>query len=90
MEKETPSLDEWRSKAKRHRHREVGFTEDLIIISVVKNLSAMQATRVQSLSRDKPLEKGMAAHSSIFTWRIPRTEEPGGLQSMGSQRVGHG
>ena len=51
----------------------------------VKNLPAMQETRVQSLSREDPLEKGMATHSSILAWRIPWTEEPGGLQSLGSQ-----
>ena len=44
---------------------------------------------VQSLSGEDPLEEGMAAHSSILAWRIPWTEEPGGLQSMGLQRVGH-
>ena len=45
--------------------------------------------RVQSLGREDPVEKGMAAHSSILAWSIPWTEEPGGLQSVGSQRVGH-
>ena len=55
----------------------------------VKNLPAMQETRVQSLGLEDPLEKGMATHSSIFAWRIPWTEENGGLQSMGSLRVGH-
>ena len=49
----------------------------------------MQETRVQSLGWEDPLEKGMATHSSILTWRIPWTEEPGKSQSMGSQRVGH-
>ena len=49
----------------------------------------MQETRVQSLGQEDPLEKGMTAHSSILDWRIPWTEEPGGPQSMGSQRVGH-
>ena len=44
---------------------------------------------VQSLSREDPLEEGMATHSSILAWRIPWTEEPGGQQSMGSQRAGH-
>ena len=53
----------------------------------VKNLPAMQDTRVQSLSWENPLEKEMATHSSILAWRIPWTEEPGRLQSMGSQRV---
>ena len=56
---------------------------------LVKNLPAMQETRVQSLSQEDSLEKGMVTHSSILDWRIPWTEEPGGLQSMGLQRVGH-
>ena len=55
----------------------------------VKNPPAMQETKVQSLGQEEPLEKGMAAHSSILVWRISWTEEPGGLQSMGSQGVGH-
>ena len=49
----------------------------------------MQEAQVQSLSQEDPLEKEMATHSSILAWRIPWAEEPGGLQSMGSQRVGH-
>ena len=56
---------------------------------MVKNLPAMQETRVRSLGWADPLEKGMATHSSILVWRIPWTGEPGGLQSMESQRVGH-
>ena len=56
---------------------------------MVKILSAMQETCVQSLDREDPLEKGMATHSSILAWRIPWTEEPGELESMESQRVGH-
>ena len=48
-----------------------------------------EETRVGLLGREDPLEEGMATHSSILTWRIPWTEEPGGLKSMGSQRVGH-
>ena len=55
----------------------------------VKNLPEMEETRVQSLGREDPLENDVATHSSIFSWRIPWTEEPGGLQSMGLQRVGH-
>ena len=55
----------------------------------VKNLPAMQETHVQSLGREDPLEKEMAAHSSVLAWRIPWTEDLGGLQSLGSQRVGH-
>ena len=56
---------------------------------VVKNLPAMQETLVRSLGWEDPLEKGMATHSNILAWRTIWTEEPGGLQSMGSQRVGH-
>ena len=52
---------------------------------MVKNLSAMQETQVPSLGWEDPLEEGMATHPSILAWRIPWTEEPGGLQSMGSQ-----
>ena len=55
----------------------------------VKNLPAMQETWVQSLGREGPLAEGMATHSSIPAWRIPWTEEPGGLQSIESQRVEH-
>ena len=54
-----------------------------------KESAAMQETCVQSLGGEDPLEKGMATHSSIHAWRIPWIEKPGGLQSMGSQRVGH-
>ena len=53
----------------------------------VKNLPAVWETQVQSLGQEDPLEKGMATHSSTVAWRIPWTEEPGGLQSTGSQRV---
>ena len=52
---------------------------------VVKNPTALQETRVQSLVGEDPLEEGMATHSSILAWRIPWIEEPGGLQSMGSE-----
>ena len=55
----------------------------------VKNLPAMQETQVRSLGREDPLEKGVATPSSVLAWRIPWTEEPSRLQSMGSQRVGH-
>ena len=54
-----------------------------------KNLPAMWETKVQSLGLEDLLEKEIATHSSILAWRIPWTEEPGGLQSMGSHRVGH-
>ena len=56
---------------------------------MVKNLPAMQETKGQSLGQEDPLEKGMAIHSSILAWETPWTEDPGGLQSMGSQIVGH-
>ena len=59
------------------------------VAQTVKNLPAMQETWVQVLGREDPLEEEMATHSSILAWRIPWTEEPGGLQSMGSPRVGH-
>ena len=57
--------------------------------TVVKNMPARQETLVQSLGQEDPLEEGMAAHSGILAWRIPWTEEPGGPQSMGWQRVRH-
>ena len=56
---------------------------------MVKNLPAMQETGVQSQGQEDLLEKGMATHCNILAWGIPWTEEPGGLQFMGSQRVGH-
>ena len=61
-----------------------------LVVQTVKSLRAIQETQVRSLGQeDDPLEKGMATHSSILAWRIPWTVEPGGLQSMGSQRVRH-
>ena len=56
---------------------------------MVKNVPAIQETGARSLGQENPLEKGMETHSSILAWGIPWTEEPGGLQSMGSQKVGH-
>ena len=56
---------------------------------IVKNLPSVRETQVLSLGQEDPLEKGMATHSSILSWRIPWTEEHGGLHSMRSQRVGH-
>ena len=56
---------------------------------MVKRLPVTRETGVQSLDQEDPLEKAMATHSSILAWKIPWTEEPGSLQSMGSQRVGH-
>ena len=66
----------------------MGVSASLVAL-MVKNLPAMQETCVQSLGQEDPLEKGMATHSSILAWRIPGTEEPAGLQSRGSQGVGH-
>ena len=60
-----------------------------LVAQLVKSLPAIQETWVQSLGREDPLKKEMATHSSILACRIPWTEEPGGLQSIGSQRVGH-
>ena len=60
-----------------------------LVAQTVKNLPALQETQVQSLGQDDPMEKGMATHASILAWRIPWTEEPGGLQSMRSQRDGY-
>ena len=62
---------------------------DSLVAQMVKRLRAMQETQIQSSGRDDPLEKEMATHSSILAWEIPWTEEPGGLQPIGSQRVGH-
>ena len=60
-----------------------------LMVQMVKNLPAVQETQVQSLGRQDPLEKGMAAHPIFLAWGILWTGGPGGLQSMGSQRVGH-
>ena len=59
------------------------------VAQMVKNLPAMQEIQVRSLGQEDPLEKEMAIHSSVLAWKIPWTEESGGLQCMGSQRVGH-
>ena len=60
-----------------------------LVAQTVKNLPALQEAQVQSLGQEDPLEKGMATHSNILAWRIPWTEEPSGLQSLGSQGVRH-
>ena len=65
-------------------------TRASLVAQMVKRLSAMQETRVRSLGWEDPLEKEMAAHSSILAWKIPWTAEPGRLLSMGLQRVRHG
>ena len=71
----------------------IGSNQDTLptslVAQMIKNLPVIQGTQVQSLDQEDPLEKGMATHSSILAWRIPWTEESGGLQFMGLQRVGH-
>ena len=73
--------------------QELDVGEELLwasrVIQLVKNPPAMQKTWVQSQGREDPLEEDVATHSSILAWRIPWTEEPGGLQSVGPQRVRH-
>ena len=63
----------------------IDYVPGSMMAQMVKNLPAIQENQVQSLGQEDPLEKDMATHSSFLAWRIPRTEEPGGLQFMGSQ-----
>ena len=78
---------------KQRFHSTQGWIESFLwaslVAQLVKNLPAVQETQVRSLGWEDPLEKEMATHSSILAWKISWTEESGGLQSMGSQRVGH-
>ena len=67
----------------------VFITIAFLVTQLVKNPPAMWETWVQSLGWEDALEEGRATHSSVLAWRVPQTEEPGGLQSTGSQRVGH-
>ena len=60
-----------------------------LVAHIAKNLPAMQETQARSLGWENPLEKGMAMHTTVLAWIIPQTEEPDGLQPMGSQRVRH-
>ena len=71
----------WSDLARMHTHS--------LVAQMVKSLSSMQETWLRSLSQEDPLEKGMATHSSILSWRIPWTEKPGRLEPIGLQRVGH-
>ena len=71
-----------------HRYHH-STTWAFLVAQMVKNLPAKQETRVRSLRQEAPLEKGMAARPSTLAWETPWTEEPGGLRSMGSQRVRH-
>ena len=68
---------------------EDAFIKISLVALTVENLPAIQETWVQFLGQEDPLEKGVTTHSSILAWRIPWTEEPGRLQSIGSQKVGH-
>ena len=70
-------------------HEKYVRIEDPFVAQMVKNVPAVQETRVRSPGLEDPLEKGMATPYSILAWRIPWTEEPGGLESKGSHRVGH-
>ena len=70
-------------------HTYTVFLRASLVAQSVKNLPAVQETVIQALSWEDPLEKEMANDSSILAWKISWTEEPGGLQSMGSQRIGH-
>ena len=67
----------------------LGSLSEPLVAQMVKHLPIVRETWVQSLGREDLLEKEMATHSNILAWKIPWTEEPGRLQSMGSQRVGH-
>ena len=79
----------WRREGKTGGGERLWYLVSSLVAQVVKNLPAMQM-RVRSVGREDPLEEEMATHSSILAWRIPWTEEPGKLQSMGSQKVQHG
>ena len=82
-----PSAWLWTHKSRNYREATVSQKANPLVAQTVKNLPAVQ--EVWFLDQEDPLEEGMATHSSILAWRIPWTEEPGKLQSMGSQRVRH-
>ena len=87
---ERPPVASWVGKIPWRRDRlPTPYSWASLVAQLVKNPPAIRETWVRSLSRDNPLEEGMATHSSILAWRIPWTEEPGQLQSTGSQEVGH-
>ena len=79
----------WKQEEKGQFGRVSCSTRASVVAQTVKNLPAMHETQVRCLGWKDPLEKEMATHSSTLAWRIPRTEEPGRLQSMRLQRVGH-
>ena len=84
-------LEEQYENVCKSQEREHGLRCELasLVAQRLKRLPGMQETQVRSLGREDPLEKEMATHSCTLAWRIPWREEPGGLQSMGLQRVGH-
>ena len=81
--------DKFIHKGRKQINRCLGLGASLVA-QTLKNLPAMQETQVQSLGQEDLLEKEMATHSSVLSWRIPWTEKPGRLESMGSQRVRQG
>ena len=83
MDESAENDSEWEKKSPQRLHG------DSLVVQMVKNPTAMGETQLQTLSQEDPLEKRMATHSGIHAWRIPWTEEPDWLQSMGSQRVTH-
>ena len=87
--KQVVEIHMWYKQASLKRRIQKPSYTNTLMAQMVKNLCTMQETQVQSLGWEEPLEKGMATKSSILAWRIQWTEEPGGLQSVGSQRVRH-
>ena len=87
--KKVVEIHMWYKQASLKRRIQKPSYTNTLMAQMVKNLRTMQETQVQSLGWEEPLEKGMATKSSILAWRIQWTEEPGGLQSVGSQRVRH-
>ena len=87
--KKVVEIHMWYKQASLKRRIQKPSYTNTLMAQMVKNLCTMQETQVQSLGWEEPLEKGMATKSSILAWRIQWTEEPGGLQSVGSQRVRH-
>ena len=87
--KQVVEIHMWYKQASLKRRIQKPSYTNTLMAQMVKNLRTMQETQVQSLGWEEPLEKGMATKSSILAWRIQWTEEPGGLQSVRSQRVRH-
>ena len=83
----SPHINQSGHHKKSTNNKSLGLTWAYLVAQMVKNLPAMQETQVQSLGQEDPLEEEMATYSGILAWRIPQTEEPGGLQSVGSKRV---